>query len=243
MALQSYSLIPKRTKKTHRVVADSFRVLIPTIEDLGRVVQEVSAVEITKQISIGNNPQNIVVDGSGTKPFNQADWRVTAYFANPIEVAKAAVDILIQLEKLTKVESGDAKRSYEIWTVKDKDDNGKLKDGNASKSLSKMLGIANKLPVGGKIVIVGPTVDYGRKLYWRPKGKFKGRSSRKSAYSAETGKTSLVRGSRSTSMADLVIARVKRKHKGVIVRGRWIVKDGLDWPGIGVGLVTKGMLN
>ena len=246
MALQAYSLIPRRTKKTHRVVTDSFTAIIPEIEDLGIVVQQISAYEISQQLKIKNAPTNIIVDNSGSKPFNQADWRITTYFADPKDLAKASIDVINALIKTTRVgKTRLARNSFEIWTVDSPQDKKGNYEFDASSANSASLEfLAASLKPEGKIVIVGPTVDYGRKLYWRPKGnKLKGRASRKAAYDLTTGKTSLISGRRSTNQRDLVLGRTRSKNKGVTIIGRWVIRKGKRWPGIGVGFKMKGKLH
>jgi len=253
MAVQAYNLIPKRTKKTHRVVKNSFTAIIPDASFLGETVQKIAANEIMREIKNGNNPQNIIVDNRDSKPFNEADFRVTALFSDSKVIAIAAYEVLRTLKKLTRVDTTLARSSYEVWTVKGINDPGTRVYKNANfVSRSSFEKLAEGLPPNGRIVIAGPMVDYGRKLYWNPKSsrKLKGRARYHAAYEESTGKFLRTRlGTRDTSMKDLLLGRVKRKYPGALIIGRWVKgksvgqhKNGNRWPGIAIGLKSKGRL-
>jgi len=253
MAQRAYTLIPAKTPKTHRVKKNEFKVMVPDESFLSETIQFIAANEINNQIRLDNPPQNIIVDNSGVKPITQADYRVTALFSDPKIVAMAAFHVMKELQKLTRKLTGAARGSYQVWTVSDVKDNGKkVLNAATAASPSTLEKIAATLPVGGRIVIVGPLVDYGRKLYWRPATRnpnfnYKGRVSYKPAYDTETGKIFRFKGSRSTNMRDLVLGRVRRRFPGTVIISRWVktnntVNGDNRWPGIAIGLKSKGKL-
>lgn len=243
---QQFNLIPRRTRRAHRAVADQFRVVVPDISLLGDTVQKIAAHEIKREIDKGNPPQNLIVDNRDNKPFNKADYRVTAIFANSDDIAEAAETAIITLKALTRTLMGHALGSYQIWVSHSFKDSGTLAH-NGTPNLTTLKSIAATLPLKqGRLIIVGPLTDYGRKLYWNPASKrtLKGRARKVAAYDADSGKTNLLAGRRSTNMRDLAVPRIKRRHKGVVVVGRWVKQRNLNgddrWPGIAIGLKTKG---
>jgi hypothetical protein len=249
MPSQAFNLTPSLTKKG-RVRKNTFQVLIPDATFLAETIQKIAAHEILKEKSHGNSPTNIIVDNRDSKPFNQAQFRVVALFADPKLIAIGASEVIRQLNSVTKRLSGRAQASFEIWTVSNTKDPGKKIMNASAANHATLLALAESLPVGGRLVVVGPLVKYGRKLYWSPKfaRKAKGTRARYSAgYDIDSGKLSRVRtGDRDTNMRDLVIGRVRGKYKSLSIIGRWVVGDMVNgdnrWPGIAIGLKSKGSL-
>ena len=254
MAIQAYNLIPTRTKKTRRVVKNSFTAIIPDASLLGETVQRIAAHEIMREIKNGNPVQNLIVDNRDSKPFNQATFRVTALFSDPKVVAIATMEVIRVLKDLTRKKTRTARRSYQLWMVKDKSDPGRMLINNAAlASVGVIEKFAAALPLYGRLVVVGPMTDYGRKLYWNPKGNFKGRARYKIGYE-ESGRLSRInakyiageRSKRDTNMRDLVLGRVKRKYPGTLIIGRWVedltINGDNRWPGIAIGIKSKGRL-
>jgi len=261
MAQQTFNLVPRRTKKLKRIVKDQFVTAIPDISLLGDTIQKIAASEITKEIRNDNPPTSIIVDNKKNKPFNQADYRILTNFANTDDMAYAAVTLIDTLQRYTRRFTGRARGSYQIWTSDSFKDGG-TKAFQGTPGITTLKNIA-KLLTGpqSRLIVVGPMVDYGRKLYWYPfsaknqkypgksQERLPGRANKVAGYDASTGKTSFLKGIRDTNMADLVIPRVKAKHKGVLLRGRWVtvpsknINGSNRWPGIAIGLKQKGRLN
>lgn len=252
MAIQAFDLIPRKTPKG-RTKKNEFSVMVPDVAFLSETIQLVAANEIQKQIRLKNPPKNIIVDNQDTKPFNQADFRITTLFADTREVAHAAHNVITELKRETRRLKGTAKVSYEVWVVKGKGDGGKLVWAQASMiSRGHLEKIAETLTSTGRIVIVGPMVPYGRKLYWNPQSNDtnkKGRARYAAGYDIDSGRVRKVRISfnRDRNMRDLVVSRVKRRYPGLVIIGRWVksrfsFNGDNRWPGIAIGLKTKGKL-
>ncbi len=258
MATQAFSLIPRKTPKG-RTKKNQFSVMVPDESFLSETIRLVAATEIQKQIKIGNDPQNIIVDNQDT----QADFRILTLFSDTRTIAHAAHNVITELKRVTRRLTGNAKISYEVWFIKDTyntGDGGKRIWPHASMisraQLEKLAERLGKYP-NGRIVIAGPMVPYGRKLYWNPisedkKGNSKiekGRARYAAGYDADTGMLQRVRvgNNRDTNMRDLVIGRVKGRYPGTVIIGKWVhssfsYNGDNRWPGIGIGLKTKGKL-
>lgn len=248
MATESFNLIPRRSKVTNKVINGQFVTAIPDISMLGYTIQKIAASEIKEEIRQDNPPQNIVVDNQDSKPFTKAKFRITTYFANTDDMAKAALTVIQELKKVTPVLTGKAQNSFYIYTSKTFKDGGTLVY-KGTPGLTTLKNIAATIKgKQGRLIVAGPMVDYGRKLYWRPRStrKLKGRVTKVPAYDAGSGKTSNLTGRRDTNMRDLVVGRARRKNKGVVIVGRWIrgkiVNGDSRWPGIAIGLKSKGRL-
>lgn len=252
MALQAFDVVPVLTPKG-RVKKNQLKYLIPDESFLSETIRLVAATEIQQQIKLGNHPQNIIVDGQDTKPFNKADFRIVTLFPDTRTIAHAAHNVITELKKVTRHLTGAAKISYQVWVVDGRNDGGRLVNRQASMiSRGQLEKIAEKLTPTGRIVIAGPMVDYGRKLYWNPKSGrdiSKGRARYAAGYDVDTGRVQKVKISfnRDTNMRDLVIGRVKRRYPGTVIIGRWIESSmrfngDNRWPGIAIGLKTKGKL-
>jgi len=257
MAQLAYNLIPTRTKKTRRVVKNSFTAIIPDASFLGETVQRIAANEIMREVKKDNPPQNLIVDNRDSKPFNQADFRVTALFTDAKIIAIATLEVIKILQSLTRKITGAARGSYQIWTVNNSKDKGKKWiNASTSASLSTLEKLANILPPSGRLVVVGPLVDYGRKLYWNPltSRKLGGRARYKIGYEEGTTRLSRInakyiegeRAKRNTNTRDLLLGRVRRKYPGTLIIGRWVLDNVVNgdnrWPGIAIGIKSKGRL-
>jgi len=272
--MAQFTLVPRRTKKLKRIVPGEFNLetALPDISLLGDTIQKISASIIREEIAKGNPPSNIIVDNMDAKPFNDADFRILTLFSDTDRIAYAALTAITELKKNTRVLTGKALNSFQIWTTKSFTDGGRL-EYIGDPTISQLKAFASKVTgPKGRLVIAGPMVKYGRKLYWNPisedkKGKerkLKGRKRRFAVYDAETGTVGMrsassitgnasstpVRSTRNTNMRDLAVPRIKRRHPDVIVVGRWIrskavgkLKDNNRWPGIGIGLRQKGRVN
>ena len=259
MAQLAYTLTPKKIRVVRGITTEGFATIIPNLELLGETVQRISAVEIMKEVKKGNQPQNLIVDNRKSKPFNKADFRVVALFGDPRAIANATVNVLRELRNYTRKKSGTAKGSYELWKVDHAKDPGKMLYSNATNlSVSIIEKWAASLPPFGKLVIVGPMTDYGRKLYWNPLGKtpdykYEGRARYRIGYD-EVGRLSRInakyisgeRSKKKTNMRDLVVGKVRSRHPTVTIMGRWVrdlvINDDAWWPGISIGIKSKGRL-
>jgi len=247
----AFEVMPSLTSKG-RVKKNELRYMVPDESFLSAAIQMVAATEIKQQIKLGNEPRNIIVDGQDAKPFNQADYRIVTLFSDTRTIAHASHNVITELKILTRRLTGAAKISYQVWIVDGLNDGGRLINRHASMmSRGQLEKYAETLSPMGRIVIAGPMVDYGRKLYWNPKSSrdiSRGRARYSAGYDADTGRIRKVRipFNRDTNMRDLVIGRVRRRYPGTVIIGRWVegitVNGDNRWPGIAIGMKTKGRL-
>lgn len=260
MAVSAYEITPTKTKRRSGVTVKTLAAAFPGEEDLGEAVQIVAANEIQFQIKNKNPPKNLIVDNRNSKPFNQADFRIVALFSDPQTIAIAAREVVRILQQHTRKLTGRARGRYELWSVDHYKDKGKMLYGNAaSLSVGILTRWAANLPPEGKLVIVGPMTDYGRKLYWNPLGKtsdykYEGRARYRIGYETPSGKLSRInarlipgeRAKKSTNMRDVAIGKLRGRFPELLFQGRWVndlvVNGDNRWPGISIGFKSKGRL-
>ena len=249
---EAFNLTPYKTPKG-RVRKNTFKTRIPDATFLADTIKKIAVTEMLSEERNGNPVQNIIVDNRDSKPLDQATVRVTAWFSDPKIMAMATYHILRELQKLTRKLTGAARGSFQIWSADSfKSPAKKRINAATSATQSTLEKLAATLPVGGQLIVVGPLVDYGRKLYWNPMGKtkdyeYKGRARYSAGYNADTGKILRVSlGRRNTNIFDLAAGRVRRRFPGVRIHGRWVrertVNGDNRWPGVSIGLQTKGSL-
>lgn len=198
--------LPVRSVKTTQSLEKTVLEVLP--EDLAFCVQAISANEIDEQVRIGNKPSNILVDSSGYKPITIARRRVQAFFVDENRIKAAAEDVLRTAVLMTRYLTGAARASFEVRL-------------NGNKLFPSVADAVRQMKQDDVVVIVGPTVPYGRKLYWRPLGT----------------------KAKNATIGGLTVRRVKRRNSGVYIVERWVNVGGERVPGIAIGMRFKGRLN
>lgn len=182
-------------------------------QDLRFAIGAIFAQELDQQKRLGNPPSNVLVDGSGFKPLSTVRRNARAYFVNKESIRMAAEDALRLVALLTRYKTGRARSSIAVWI-------------NDSPAGSIAAAVARMGP-DDRIRIVGPSVEYGRKLYWNPDGvaKFSKRGIRR-------------------SILDIAIRRLKSRHKGLWIAEQWVDTPELGrTPALAIGQRFRGRLN
>ena len=138
-------------------------------EDLLDVLRTVAQNELDGQITSGNVPSQILVDGRsvGRRQIAEATRSVSLRFGDTRMLIDATRDAYNALYRVTRIQSPPkngvvARQNFWLYL------NGApvgLMPGALSKVKPEQLNIKSVLRV------VGPLVPYGRKLYWRPIGR------------------------------------------------------------------------
>lgn len=138
-------------------------------QDLLSVLRAVAQEELDGQITTGNLPSQILVDGRsvGRRQIDQATRSVSLRFADTRMLIDAAKEAYATVYRVTRVQSPPkngivARQNF--WLYKNGAPVG-LMPGAITKIKPEDLDIKTVLR------IVGPLVNYGRKLYWRPIGR------------------------------------------------------------------------
>lgn len=182
-------------------------------QDLRFAIGAIFAREVEQQKRIGNPASNILVDGSGMKPLSSVRRNARAYFVSRESIRRAAEDALRLVALLVRYKTGRARASVAVW----------LNDSPAS-SVSEAVA---RMGPDDRIRIVGPSVEYGRKLYWNPVGK------------PRVSKSGVRR-----SIYDIAIRRLKSRHKGLWIAEQWVETPNLGrTPALAIGQRFRGRLN
>jgi len=67
------------------------------------VLRSIAAQEIGQQALIGNRVTNLIVDGSGSKPIDQAQFSVRALFVQPASIMRAVTDAWERIHRLARI--------------------------------------------------------------------------------------------------------------------------------------------
>lgn len=206
-------------------------VLDVALKDLPYVVRTLSSQLLAEQVRLGNPPTNIIVDGSGKRPITEAKRRVQAFFADKEAVRRAVEEAWTRIQQLTRVKSGRAAASYEVWF-----NNKKI--GNSPAAVSSYLDRMD--PSKDFFRIVGPVLVYGRKIYWNPRGKPRFRTKR--LFKLKTGTE--VRLKRIRGIMDQVKTAMRRRYRFLAISESWVQttalpKDGRT-PAMFIGFKRRG---
>jgi len=140
-------------------------------EDILTVLRGVAMDELDAQITSGNLPTQVLVDGRSVakRSILEAKRSVSLRFSDAAMVLQAIRDVYRLLLRVTRIEVPPqntiiARRHFWLY-----------KDGVSIGKLPGALGKLNEKNVDYKTVlrVVGPLVNYGRKLYWNPIGRAK----------------------------------------------------------------------
>lgn len=207
-------------------------VLETTLEDVQTLLRLVAATAIEEQRSLQNPPTSLLVDNRGRKDIATAEKRVQAFFGNTEDLLQAVYDAWSQVQALTRVATGRASASYELWF---KEQSIGHSPGGASIYIDRFN------PATDYFRIVGPVLVYGRKIYWNPRGKAKFSKSTVVRRPEFTVKAVKIRG-----IMNQVEASMRRKYRGLAIAEDWVTtaalpKDGRT-PGLWIGFKRKGTL-
>lgn len=206
-------------------------------DDLQSFLRAIASQAINEQIQLGNPITNLIVDGSGVKAVAQAQKVILAYFTDTDTLRQAIYDGWRIAQSLTRVLSGRAQLSYQLWY-----NNTPIgsSPGACEIYLDRMV------PSKDFFRIVGPLVVYGRKLYWNPatNGKKQKFTKRKIA---QVGNT-VFKVVRTKGIMDQVADQLKRKYKGLAIANSWVTtsasalpKDGRT-PALYLGFKKRGAI-
>lgn len=140
-------------------------------KDVLTVLRQVAYQELAAQVSAGNPPTQILVDGRGvqSRGIDNAQRSVSMRFADTTLLIAAVTEAYNILQRITRIQSPPkndivARRNFFLWL------NGKP-FGLLPGALSRLQ--ASTLNEKSVLRVVGPLVPYGRKLYWNPVGRGK----------------------------------------------------------------------
>lgn len=137
--------------------------------DLLAVLRSVAQDELDGQVTAGNLPSQILVDGRsvGRRQIDQATRSVSMRFADTRMLLDAAREAYATLQRVTRIQSPPkngvvARQNFHLY-----------KDGSPIGIMPSAIYKLKEAELTGTTVlrIVGPLVNYGRKLYWRPIGR------------------------------------------------------------------------
>lgn len=204
------------------------------LDDLIQTLRYVGATAIQEQRTLGNPPTNILVDGRGNAPIDGATKRIQAFFADKEQIRLAVYDAWKQIQGLTRVATGLASLSYELWY-------NEQPVGRTPAAVETYLDRFN--PQKDYFRIVGPVLVYGRKIYWRPKGA-PGKRPRVSKRVALRTGSAVFKVVRNRGIMNLVEESMRRRYRSIAIAEDWVntnalPKDGRT-PALWIGFKRKG---
>lgn len=141
-------------------------------QDLLTVLRGVAFDELDQQITGGNTPSQIIVDGRpvGRRGIIEAERSVSMRFADTRTLLSAIKDIYNALVRVTRIQAPPknsivARQNFFLYL------NGSNL-GQLPTALSKLT--EGSLDSKSVLRVVGPLVNYGRKMYWNPIGRSNG---------------------------------------------------------------------
>lgn len=227
----SITLTEVRRSVTERLDKSVYEV---GLFDLVTAVRQTAAQVIQEQRDLGNPPTSLLVDGRSRKDGDTslATKRVQAFFADKEALRKAVYEAWNRIQALTRVATGSAASSYQLWYNENK-------IGITPAAVEIYLERFN--PAKDYFRIVGPVVVYGRKVYWNPKGKPKLKKIR-----LLRTKTSDIKLVRVRGIMDQVEQSMRRRYRYLAIAEDWVKtsalpKDGRT-PALWLGFKKKGTL-
>lgn len=182
-------------------------------QDLRFAIGAIFAREVEQQKRIGNPASNILVDGSGMKPLSSVRRNARAYFVSRESIRRAAEDALRLVALLVRYKTGRARASLSIYV--------------GTTEVRSIADAVNRLGPDDVVVVAGPQVEYGRKLWYNPEGIAK--------FNKRTG--------RRKTIAAIAVPRLKSRHKGLYIAEHWIEASPLGrTPGVAIGMRRRGAL-
>jgi hypothetical protein len=119
-------------------------------------------LEVEQQTRIGNKASLILIDGKAGQQVQTVQRRARAFFTrvDPKRLAAAAHMAWDLLVAQTRVLTGRARASYALYL--------RSRPVGGQESIDRAASLMTERDL---MLIVGPGVAYGRKLYWRPAGR------------------------------------------------------------------------
>lgn len=179
------------------------------------VLRSIAAQEIAQQASIGNRVTNLIVDGSASKPIDQARLSVRALFVQPAVIVKAVLDAWDALQRIARLGDPAAQAQWQRMIVAR--DSFVVTVGDRAigqpGALTEQMVMANP---GAPVRIVGPMVEYalGYRFMFFLRGVKPVRLS-KSKHSGQKIRVPL-------SIHQTVIAQMKRRYPMLVWSDAWI---------------------
>lgn len=130
-------------------------------KDMKDTVRWTGIHENEEQIALGNKPREILVDESSSKRMAAADVSINVKYNDPGPMADAISEAISTIKSITPVLSGAARASYKLF-LNESELPDVAGDSGSIKRIAESMGQKDYL------AIMGPTVEYGRKVYWRP---------------------------------------------------------------------------
>jgi hypothetical protein len=194
MEAEERHLIQEQFAKADRQYTDGAGNLIHSVDtyilrvlpgDISSVIRAVATSELNDQVALGNTPSQILVDNmsASKRVIERAMRRVQLRFQDIAQLLKALNEIYNLLQQITRIQSPPknsivARNNFHLMI-----------DNNLVGLMPAALARVNPSNIGPKSVvrIVGPLVDYGRKLFWNPVGT----SSKMSFYRVKSRRTNV----------------------------------------------------
>lgn len=207
MAIGDLITLPVRsyrsTDKLDKIILDCGE------RDLRFSIAAIFAREVEEQRALGNPPSNILVDNSASKSLSAVRRRAHAHFVRIDDIRRAAEDALRLVALLTRYKTGRARASIAVW--------------RNDRPVSSVAAAVARFGADDVVRIVGPSVPYGRKLYWNPAGTH--------------------RGKRRPSIYGIAVRRIKSRYRGLYIAETWVETPSLgNTPGLVIGMRRKGRL-
>ena len=154
-------------------------------QDLLTVLRGVAMDELDGQVTTGNLPSQILVDGRAVtrRSILEATRSVSMRFADVTTMLSAIRDAYAVLQRVTRIQSPPKNTivaRQHFWLYKNGSPVGRLPGAFAKIS-------AQNVDSKTVLRVVGPLVNYGRKLFWAPIGRSKVLNLRQTV-SASTGR-------------------------------------------------------
>jgi hypothetical protein len=210
----------KETKNLERFVA----TVMPL--DVQRTLQYVYLSELEAQRALGNRPTQALIDNRKGGDLTLVKKRAQAFFASTGRMIEALTDAWAMLVKRTRIKTGRGRASYALYR------NGRPVGGE-----SDIARVVKAMQFGDTIQIVGPAVEYGRHLYWKPIGKPRKKRT-KVAKSTRNGVTTTVYAVSVVPLHKQVMAILRRRYPELHVGDEWVKQlkhgepIGERWPTI-----------
>lgn len=173
--------IKLRKHPTKRATAVKSHLLLDMdeilLQDVSDAVLQVAECERMEQEGLGNKPTNLFLNNKpiGTFPIRgkgsssgQYVFRARMLFGRTEQLVDAALDAMQFLRQLTRIDTGQAVQSYEIFLGNTA--NSSNPGTYMGRGISGIIRMRGKVTENSMISLIGPNVIYGRKLYWKPAG-------------------------------------------------------------------------
>lgn len=147
-------------------------------QDVSDAVLQVADCELRQQQSEKNDVTNLFLNNRPVGHFpirsqgsskGQFIFRARMLFGRKDQLVNAALETMQLLRTLTRIDSGAAVQSYEIYLGNT--GNSSNPGTHVGKGISGILNLKKiKLTQNSMVSLIGPNVIYSRKLYWNPAG-------------------------------------------------------------------------